>query len=242
MFVQRIQADSLTSMFMFCSLAIPKSLKNTLFPCWILKWPTLKYCLEARNTMYIVFMFSLDISSNIWKSDSQERQRGKTIWYYMYLCFPESYKLYFFPSWFLRIDTSLSLAFSVPTLCITLILYIDSGWGFRWCQWVRRTAACTWSPRATMSSSPRRIRDICDRVHRVRVMAQHWAAKLGRCLPGSTVDTVDTVDTWQLWQFDFTKKKEWHFLTLSFGKLLWMPCHPSLHPGTPWLSVLFSSG
>ena len=51
----------------------------------------------------IVFMFSLDISSNMKKSDSQERQKGKTKWYYMYLCFPA---------------ISLSLAFSV--LCTLL--------------------------------------------------------------------------------------------------------------------------
>lgn len=94
------------------------------------------------------------------------------------------------------------------SLCITFaLLYIDSGWGFRWCQWVRRTAACTWSLRATMSSSPRRMRDICDRV---RVMAQHWAAKLGRC------NRINGGYIWMAWQhFDFYEqweRKQWHVL------------------------------
>ena len=161
----------------------------------------------------------------------------------MYLCFPESYKLYFFPSWFLRIDTSLSLAFSVPTLCITLILYIDSGWGFRWCQWVRRTAACTWSPRATMSSfaseDPRHsATESTESESWHSIELPSWG---GVCQDQRWIQ-------WIQWIHDncdsliLQKKKEWHFLTLSFGKLLWMPCHPSLHPGTPWLSVLFSSG
>lgn len=149
----------------------------------------------------IVFMFSLDILSNMKKSDSQEKKL------YIICIFSP-------PDFYALIPPSLW-----HSLCI------DSGWGFRWCQWVRRTAACTWSLRATMSSwKPRRIRDICESCHRVRV-AQHWAAKLGRCvLQDQRWIHVDTVDTWQrLFLFDFTppKKREWHFLTLSFGKQEW---------------------